>query len=220
MKRRSNEEKISSIGHPNEWEGFEREAEAVVQYQEGETPFDHHPARRKLSKQCAKTEQANRSETKPLPKLAIGTRRKEHLSKEHRRLKQSITSRKDIPLGELTTSMVKTSDTPIFSPHEPIPMGCIPKEMSQTKKMQQSNRYPRVPIVRIEEPSAVYGLIVYRGMEPRTADRFFNSLKDVDYCAPFGQGHTNDRLKEPISFNSKFECGNLNYVLKVLSIGK
>lgn len=66
----------------------------------------------------------------------------------------------------------------------------------------------------------MYSLIVYRGMEPRTADRFFNFLKDVDYMAPMGHGHTADRLKEPISFNSKFECGNLNYAMKVTCVGK
>jgi hypothetical protein len=52
-------------------------------------------------------------------------------------------------------------------------------------------------------------------MEPRTSDRYFNTLSEVNYADPVGTGHGNDRLKEPLSFNSKFESGNLNYVLKV-----
>jgi hypothetical protein len=57
-------------------------------------------------------------------------------------------------------------------------------------------------------------------MEPRTSDRYFTTLKDLDYTAQIGLGHTTDRIKEPISFNSKFECGNLNFVIKVISVNK
>jgi hypothetical protein len=55
-----------------------------------------------------------------------------------------------------------------------------------------------------------YGTCVYRGMNPRTSDRYMNTLREVDYMQPIGIGHNNDRLKEPLSFNSKFESGNLN----------
>lgn len=61
-----------------------------------------------------------------------------------------------------------------------------------------------------------YGTFVYRGMNPRTSDRYFTTLKEADYNQTPGFGHWKDRLKEPLSFNSKFECGNLNYAIKVL----
>lgn len=52
-------------------------------------------------------------------------------------------------------------------------------------------------------------------MCPRTSNRYLNTLKDVDYSEPIAVGHNKDRLKEPLTFNSKFECGNLNYAIKV-----
>lgn len=87
-----------------------------------------------------------------------------------------------------------------------LPAALTSSSCTSTKntKQQQQIRYPRVPIVRFDENLAISGLLVYRGMEPRTSDRYFITLEDVDYMSPIGVGHGNDRLKEPLTFNSKF----------------
>lgn len=49
----------------------------VIQYEAGESHLDHHSIRRKVSKLWIHTELSKRSEQKPLPKLAVGSRKKE-----------------------------------------------------------------------------------------------------------------------------------------------
>lgn len=87
--------------------------------------------------------------------------------------------------------------------------------ITERKKPTAANPYPRVPIVKVEDRYVNYGTFVYRGLNPRTSDRYFNTLREVDYSQPPGFDHWKDRLKEPLSFNSKFESGNLNYAIKV-----
>lgn len=73
----------------------------------------------------------------------------------------------------------------------------LPAQMAPVseRKRLPINPYPRVPIVKVEDKYMNYGTFVYRGMNPRTSDRYFNTLKEVDYMQPVGFGHWKDRLK-------------------------
>lgn len=65
-----------------------------------------------------------------------------------------------------------------------IPISKIPvkKPIAFSSRKPLPNLFPRVPIIRVEEKGLTYGPVVYRGMIPRTSDRFFNTLKEVDYA--------------------------------------
>lgn len=78
-----------------------------------------------------------------------------------------------------------------------LPVSKLPakKPIAFSSRRPLPNLFSRVPIVRIEEKLLGYGTVVYRGMMPRTSDRYFNTLKEVDYAGAIADGHTKDRPK-------------------------
>ena len=59
------------------------------------------------------------------------------------------------------------------------------------------------------------GNIFYRGFMPRSSDNYFRLLKDVNYEGPSKK--VTMKNGQNISFESRFESGNLNLVFQVFA---
>lgn len=208
MKQPQHEDPTLRVHNTSDWEGFIYEYDSTVSsyvrhYEpshqlmtETAAPrLDHLENSLELTRHRAS--EPREAESQPLPKLhskPLGTNSQ---PKQRSRQAYRSTEKSRLPVAKV-------------QPKKPL-------AISNRRPLQQ---YPRVPIARVEEKHLSYGTVVYRGMMPRTADRFFSTLKEAAYEGPIAEGHNKDRLKEPLTFNSKFECGNLNYAVRVRILSK